>query len=356
MPSEAPDALGASPPPAVSVVICTYNRPERLRNCLRSLLASLHEDGLQSEIVVVDNTERPYAEAVLRDFAPEVPARVVLASPPNISVARNAGIRAARGPLIAFLDDDQLVESGWLAAMLGTERDTGADVVLGAVIPQHLGGPPPRGDWGLYSRLLDRPSGTIISLNGPNRPDGFAFGTGNSLWRRDTTLAAENPFDPEFGACGGEDYELYLRSEQAGRRFAWCADGKVLEAVPHDRLRLGYLVRRAFSGAQVYAAATIRNSASPVRTAASIMARGAAQAVLHVLGAPVLCLIARLRPSRAAAGARGASSGREHCLDAMLSQAAFGLGKLVWWRKIPLYRMGPPPVAAAEPAGPQASQ
>jgi succinoglycan biosynthesis protein ExoM len=315
--------------PAVSVVICTYNRPAMLLRAVESVLAGATRIGLVFEIVVADNSPEGYAAALLAPLAGRgVALRCVPAAPPNISVARNAGLRAARAPLVAFLDDDLTVAPGWLDAMAATLASSGADVVLGQLQPRFAAGGPPLWDPGArqFTRRLEAPSGTTIVAGGPGRTPGFTVSTATSLWRAATCFTDPAPFDPAFGGSGGEDLDLFLRLERRGRRLAWCAEAVVEETIPLERSALGYNVLRAFSGAQAYAAATIRNSAAPARTAADIMLRGAAQTVLF---AGLLVLQLPL-------------GGWQRRLMA----AAAGLGKVLWWRKLGLYQIERAPAIA----------
>jgi glycosyltransferase involved in cell wall biosynthesis len=96
----------------VSVVICTYKRPEMLRRALASLAAQTLE-RVQYEVIVVDNAGG--VGALARDGG----ADVVLHEPiPGVSRARNKGWQAARSELIGFVDDDGVAEPDWLERAL----------------------------------------------------------------------------------------------------------------------------------------------------------------------------------------------------------------------------------------------
>jgi succinoglycan biosynthesis protein ExoM len=251
-------------PPAASIVICTYNRPALLRAALLSCLRDATRNGLRFEIVVADNSVAGHAAAIVGGLPEsDVPIRIVPVAPPNISLARNAGLRAGRAPLVAFMDDDLELEPGWLDALVGTLETTGADAAIGPLRPRFATGAAP--DWdptgSRFANVIDRPTGSVIAVSGPDKPEGFAPSTACSIWRAATCFTDPEPFDPVFGACGGEDLDLFLRLARRGRRFAWCAEAGVRETVPAGRMQLGYQRLRAYSGAQVYAAATVKNAA-----------------------------------------------------------------------------------------------
>jgi glycosyltransferase involved in cell wall biosynthesis len=113
----------------ISVVVCTRDRAESLRRTLLSLHAMTTPPGLAWEVVVVDNGSRDDTRAVAEATARTtgLALRYVPEPEPGLSRARNAGVRAARGELIAFTDDDCRVDPGWLAAI---DAEFGADAGL----------------------------------------------------------------------------------------------------------------------------------------------------------------------------------------------------------------------------------
>ncbi|HLZ70663.1 MAG TPA: glycosyltransferase [Dehalococcoidia bacterium] len=96
-------------PPLVSVIVPTRDRPALLREALGSIRA-LEGPDLALEVIVADNGANPETGAVAREFG----ARCVRAERLGASAARNAGLRAASGEFLAFLDDDDV----WLAEHL----------------------------------------------------------------------------------------------------------------------------------------------------------------------------------------------------------------------------------------------
>ena len=312
-----------------SVVICTYNRPAMLAAAVRSCLRDATRRGAVFEVVIADNSRDGHAATLVAGLAAEGhPVRAVPASPPNISIARNAGLRAAQAPLVAFLDDDLEVEPGWLDHFLDTMAATGADVAIGPVRPRFPGGAPAWDPDGTrFTRVLDQPTGAAIPVQA-GAGSGFVVSTASSIWRAATCFADPAPFDPGFGASGGEDLDLFLRLAARGRRVVWCAEAGVRETIPASRTAARYQVLRAYSGAQVYTAAAVRHSAAPRRRAAGIMARGAVQAALGAAALPAAALL----------GLRGGTGAAARTMRAM-SLLASGCGKLTWRRKVPLYHL-----------------
>ena len=321
--------------PVASVVICTYNRPALFEAALRSCLRDATRRGMAFEIVVADNSINGHAAAILAPLPTSgIPVRVVRVTPPNISLARNAGLLAAAAPLVAFMDDDLEVDPGWLDGLVDTLTRCAADVVLGPVRPQFPDDSPPAWDpLGVrFSNLVALPTGSTIIAVGPEKTANYAVSTANSLWRAATCFTDAEPFDPSFGACGGEDFDLFLRLAGRGRSIVWCAEAGVRETVPPGRMRLGYQWLRAYSGAQVFAAATVKNTRSRNAALVSLGARGLAQVVLNGLPALILASVAWLGPA----------SLTERAARLSFSAAA-GWGKVMWWRRVRLYHVERPP-------------
>lgn len=106
------------PRPTVSVIICTRDRGDALLPTVYSILADAATDSA-IELLVVDQSD---GDSVRQALAQVHDARLQYRCDASrgLSAARNAGIRASRGELIAFTDDDCVVEAGWLAALRAT--------------------------------------------------------------------------------------------------------------------------------------------------------------------------------------------------------------------------------------------
>jgi glycosyltransferase involved in cell wall biosynthesis len=125
--------------PVVSVVVpSTFDRVALLERCVASLVA---QDYPAFEVIVVDN--RPEVSEVRAGFWARLGAdsrvSVVAESRPGSSAARNCGVASAVGEVVAFIDDDVEVESGWLRAIgsrFAGEPQT--DCVTGLVLPKEL--------------------------------------------------------------------------------------------------------------------------------------------------------------------------------------------------------------------------
>src|SRR5258708_7863844 len=129
--------------PKLSVVIPTRDRPERLRECLRTL-ALQRSAPEQFEVLVIDDGSIPPLSESLADASLlELPVRFIRQQPGGLNAGRNRGAHEAAGEILAFLDDDILVDPGWCAAVLTAFGDPSCDAVGGRVLLR-LEGTPPR--------------------------------------------------------------------------------------------------------------------------------------------------------------------------------------------------------------------
>jgi len=277
----------------LAIVVCTFKRPDSLRSTLRSIAAQ--KSCISTDCVhvyVVDNSDEGGARAVVDEASIESPWPMIWleAHPPNISVARNAGVRAGREDFVAFVDDDQTLEPGWLEAVSRVFSHERGDAWLGAVQP--IFETPERATpaiVNLFERELAEPFGHELFAFGPKKLPNINPATNNAIFRRATTLFQEQPFDPAYGKGGGEDYDLFCRLQRAGKRVFWAPDVRVREFVPANRCDRGYMWRRFYAGGQAYAVAVAQSASHPGLARWSLRLKALAQGFLLALRAPA-CL------------------------------------------------------------------
>jgi succinoglycan biosynthesis protein ExoM len=295
-----------------------------LARAVRSALAQTGLARTQLELLVVDNDETPSARAGLAALAATAgfPVRYVHVPESGVANARNAGVAAARGALIAFLDDDEEAPSGWLAALADAQTWFDADVVFGPVVARLPD------DVTRHRGYLQR----FFSRAGPAETGLLPhyFGCGDSLLRR-AALPGPAPFAASANQTGGEDDRLFRVMQAAGARFAWAPEAWVWEDPSPERLTLRYALRRAFAFGQGVTWMCARGARPNPAAVAGWMAVGLIQATLFGLAAAGAWLVGA--PQRAA----------------MLDRAARGLGKLLWGDafKIQFYGVGAPRRAGA---------
>ena len=215
--------------PEISIVIPTFDRPERLRRALEGTLR--HHDGVAIEVVVVDDgsaDEEGVAAAVASVASGSlIPVALVRQANQGPTAARNAGATAAVGPVVLFLDDDCVPNPG----CIGIHRDVHATAAkLGerlAVLGHARWNP----DLPVTPLMHVAMRGAQFDYDGiadPNDVPFTRFYTACASVPRDQFLAMGG-FDttlPRYAA--GEDTEFAWRWVQGGGRIAYRADAVVL--------------------------------------------------------------------------------------------------------------------------------
>ncbi|HXE46243.1 MAG TPA: glycosyltransferase [Conexibacter sp.] len=198
----------APPPLAISVVVCTHRRPDDLGR----LLGALGElDPRPHEVVVVDNDPGEHdCEAAVRAAG----VRYVREDRRGLDNARNAGIAAARGTIVAFIDDDCVPSRGWLGRLPIELANPAVVGVTGPAFPHTLDTAARRRmeRQGSLARGLRRIEFDWLSFA---VADAGAIGVGaNMAFRRAALLAlGPQPFPPELDAgtateSGGDTYVM----------------------------------------------------------------------------------------------------------------------------------------------------
>ncbi len=100
----------------ITVILCTYNRCQSLVKALSSVALSRLPESVAWEVLVVDNNSHDQTRDVVADFCGRYPGRFryLFESRPGKSYALNSGIAEAQGDVLAFMDDDVIVEPMWL--------------------------------------------------------------------------------------------------------------------------------------------------------------------------------------------------------------------------------------------------
>jgi glycosyltransferase involved in cell wall biosynthesis len=221
----------------VSVILCTYNREQWIGDAIQSLLDLRTDDGVNYEIIVVDNASTDNTPAVIAEIAltAERPVRYVRETRQGPSAARNRGIAEANGEWLAFIDDDERADPDWLLELLAMTAKKGARVSGGAV---RLISTEPGAQ--VLSPMLGRvlnPAGsrTKECRYGPR----YALQSGNQLLHR--SVFEEAGVYEESWTEGGEDTELFTRLHGAGIEAWYNPKAIVLHLVPPYRTSAGYI-------------------------------------------------------------------------------------------------------------------
>ena len=205
----------ASGSPAVSVIMPTYNRASYVGEAIEQLLDLDGPEG-GFEIVVVDDGSRDTTPDVLASYAGNPNVRVLRRVNGGPAAARNTGIAASRGSVLAFTDDDCRPIKQWLSYLLAALESSSAAGVGGRTIPATTDS--------LVSRFVARRhvSELPVSYDGAVR----WVVTCNAAFRREA-LEAVDGFDESYPVPGGEDTDLCARLLRAGYKLDVAPDALV---------------------------------------------------------------------------------------------------------------------------------
>lgn len=194
--------------PLVSVVIPTYNHAHFLGRALQSVLDQTYPNW---EVIVIDNHSEDNTDQVIQSFNDSRITTLKIHNNGIIAASRNAGIRAAKGDWIAFLDSDDLWYPQKLdIALKGIAEDTTVDVCsTDEFLVNELTGDRSVLEYGPYS----------LSLYKELLVEGNRFSPSAALVRRDFLSRMDIGFRENKEFVTAEDYDLWMLLARAGAKF-----------------------------------------------------------------------------------------------------------------------------------------
>jgi glycosyltransferase involved in cell wall biosynthesis len=234
----------------ISVVVCTYNRADKLRNVLYDLDRLTIPQGVSCEVVVVDNNSQDDTPAVVEEFVKKRRGffRYMFQPWPGKSRALNTGISVAQGDVIAFTDDDVCVDSEWLVEIKRAFELYDCIGIGGKIVPVWNCEKPQwleeDGPYGLYAAIVRMDLGNeVVELRSP------AFGA-NMAFRR-TAINRFGSFRENLGPnpdnlIRNEDSEFCNRVMSAGEKIMYVPKAVVYHPVDEQRVKKQYFQKWYF--------------------------------------------------------------------------------------------------------------
>ena len=231
----------------ISVIVPTHNRCKSLQNTIFSLQEqNFPKDGY--EIVVVDNNSTDKTFEVVEECNENGKKQVIYVKEPEIGLhnARHAGAKAAKGEILAYVDDDVICDSNWLSELVKPYANPEVGCVGGKILPKWEAEPP---EWvrryPSYLSLLDL-GDEVKELKTPG-----IYGCNFSIRR--SLLFEVGGFNPDaFGDKkliwyrGDGETGLLRKVLATGRRIIYTPCATVWHVIPKDRLTLDYFEKRSF--------------------------------------------------------------------------------------------------------------
>lgn len=241
----------------ISVLIPTHQRAGLLDRALSALARQRISSALEWEVVVANNNCTDETSEVVRRHARRAPCpvREVFESRPGANYARNAALAAAKGDILAFVDDDIEVDEGWLLNAVATLEREKADLVGGRILPRWEAAPPA---WLLenhefydYLGLMAWDAPARIRLPYADRPKIWG---GNLIVRR-SSADRVGGFDARVGRTSrrlfsGDESDFIRRILEGSGVVYYDPAIVVHHYVPRERMRRRYFWRWIYGYAE----------------------------------------------------------------------------------------------------------
>jgi glycosyltransferase involved in cell wall biosynthesis len=245
----------------ITVIVCTYNRCRTLDKAIRSVVDQAISPSLGWEILIVDNNSSDETPQLVEELRQRYPVRIryILEQQKGVSHARNAGIREARGEILAFIDDDETAHPDWLRNLTENLYSGEWCGVGGRVLPPPFSPPPwlsPESSLNCGPLAIFNPRQEAGNLNEP------PFGA-NMAFRRDV-FDRFGGFRTDLGRVGGkmisnEDTEFGRRLLAAGLRVRYEPSALTYHPIDENRLHKGYFLNWWFNKGR----SDVRESGNP---------------------------------------------------------------------------------------------
>lgn len=229
---------------AVSVVLCTRNRAGLVGRLVGQLREQAAQAGRGWELVVVDNGSTDVTPRVLEAASGTLPMRVLRLDAPGQTRARNAGIRASRGDLLVFVDDDVRLCEAWLATWCGLASSGDAHGWFGGRVLTDWGGRQP--SW-IRDPDMDLIDGALVRHNQGDASKTYAAGdalpVGANCAARRSVFEQVGLFREDLGHRGelraiGDETEWFARARAQGMLGAYVPEALAWHPALPERLSL----------------------------------------------------------------------------------------------------------------------
>jgi glycosyltransferase involved in cell wall biosynthesis len=240
--------------PEVTVVICCYTE-QRWDDVLAAVDSAQKQQLAPAEVLVVVDHNDVLAERLRLQWAGSPVVRVLTSGHPRgLSGARNTGVEAARGDIVAFLDDDAVADEEWLSRLTECYDEPHVLGVGGRTLPVWASGGRPRWypeefDWVHGASYLGMPSGRARVRNVLGGNASFRRGVLEAVGGFDTGIGRGAEDGGRVRPLGGEETELCIRAQQRDPSAVFLFEGRAVihHKVPLERERFGYLVSRCWA-------------------------------------------------------------------------------------------------------------
>ena len=236
-----------------TIVVCSFNRAESLKVTLQSLAMLEIPNGLDTELIVVDNNSTDHTKSAVEQWHDHpLSLRYVFEPTQGLSHARNRALREATGEIILYTDDDVKPGKSWLRTMIGVFReDSKIGVVGGRILPAWENASPPKwltSELFPYLALLDYGDQRLELLE----KDVW----GANIGFRTEPLRLSGGFPTNVGRMGrklyiGEETKALEAVRAQGFKVIYEPTSEVLHRMQSDRLDRSYFIKWAWDNGEI---------------------------------------------------------------------------------------------------------
>ncbi|MGH9344896.1 MAG: glycosyltransferase [Terriglobia bacterium] len=223
----------------ISVIICTYNRAAHLKITLASVLSLDAPPALKWEILIVDNNSTDSTRDVVEEFAASsgLNTRYIFEPQQGKSFALNAGIKEAKGNIVAFTDDDVTLDPKWMLSLKEALDEWGCIGAAGKIVPVWNDPVPP------WFEMEGQQAVGHFDMGDAPKETNYAHGA-NAAFRREA-FEKYGLFRVDLGpdgkaAAGYEDDEFGHRLTRLGEKIMYAPGAIVYHPVETHKLNKAY--------------------------------------------------------------------------------------------------------------------
>ncbi len=235
----------------LTVIICTWNRAKSLAVVLKTLEASVVPEGLEWEVLVVDNNSKDDTRAVCESFVARNPRRFryLFHGVQGKTNALNAGVQEARSEILALTDDDLTVDPHWVAEVYDAFQKYDCAAVAGKIVPVWNCKKP---SWITFDGPYRHPAyGGIVNFDKGDSPLKLtATAVGANMGLRKSIFDKYGPYRTDLNRINdllaGEDTEYCRRIMHAGECLMYAPNAVVYHPVEEYRTTRKYFRSMAF--------------------------------------------------------------------------------------------------------------
>jgi glycosyltransferase involved in cell wall biosynthesis len=235
----------------ISVIICTYNRSESLKRTLASFNGIVNPKNILWELIIVNNNSQDNTKFICEEYQKDskVEMQYVFEEKQGLSEARNTGIKFAKGEIIAFTDDDVIVDKYWLSNIYNIFEEYQVSSVGGKILPLWAVAKP---RW-----LIPELYGMLALLDYGEEPLYLNY---PYIWGANIAIKAEmfkkyGLFNINLGRIGkklycDEEFDFLLRLHNNGEKVLYHPGVVVHHCITRDKISKIYFVKwKYYAGA-----------------------------------------------------------------------------------------------------------